>query len=159
MVLIPSVCKRFSNVSQANKPQQMHQYIRVYTTYTLTLKPTTNILQLQHTKQTSTENPDIMILGGHQLYLAPKNQRWVWLPFIMKLCMIYATLRCIFLSELTKSLLHSLCVGWRNLVRVSLIFAIIVSFMLFTVFPLVYVLTLFWRISDSRFTWIHDFEE
>jgi len=35
---------------------------------------------------------------------------------------------------------HSLRVGWRNLVRVSLIFAIIVSFMLFTVFPLVYVL-------------------
>jgi hypothetical protein len=33
-------------------------------------------------------------------------------------------------------------------VRVSLIFAIIVSFML-----------LFRRISDSRFTWIHDFEE
>ncbi len=38
--------------------------------------------------------------------------------------------------------------GWRNLVRVSLIFAIIVSFML-----------LFRRISDSRFTWVHDFEE
>ena len=75
MVLIPSVCKRFSNVSQTNKPQQMHQYIRVYTTYTLTLKPTTNILQLQHTKQTSTENPNIMILGGLQLYLAPKDQR------------------------------------------------------------------------------------
>ena len=35
---------------------------------------------------------------------------------------------------------HSLRVGWRNLVRVSLIFAIIVSFMLFTVFPLIYVL-------------------
>jgi len=33
-------------------------------------------------------------------------------------------------------------------VRVSLIFAIIVSFML-----------LFRRISDSLFTWIHDFEE
>jgi hypothetical protein len=33
-------------------------------------------------------------------------------------------------------------------VRVSLTFAIIVSFML-----------LFRRISDSRFTWIHDFEE
>jgi len=33
--------------------------------------------------------------------------------------------------------IHSLRVGWRNLVRVSLIFAIIVSFMLFTVFPLV----------------------
>ncbi len=32
--------------------------------------------------------------------------------------------------------------------RVSLIFVIIVSFML-----------LFQRISDSRFTWIHDFEE
>jgi hypothetical protein len=38
-------------------------------------------------------------------------------------------------------------------VRVSLIFAIIVSFMLFTVF------TLARRISDSRFMWIHDFEE
>jgi len=34
-------------------------------------------------------------------------------------------------------------------VRVSLIFAIIVSFMLL----------LFRRVSDSRFTWIHDFEE
>jgi hypothetical protein len=33
-------------------------------------------------------------------------------------------------------------------VRVSLIFVIIISFML-----------LFRRISDSRFTWIHDFEE
>ena len=33
---------------------------------------------------------------------------------------------------LPASFLHSLCVGWRNLVRVSLIFAIIVSFMLFT---------------------------
>jgi len=33
-------------------------------------------------------------------------------------------------------------------VQVSLIFAIIVSFML-----------LFRRISDSQFTWIHDFEE
>jgi len=33
-------------------------------------------------------------------------------------------------------------------VQVSLIFAIIVSFMI-----------LFRRISDSRFTWIHDFEE
>jgi len=44
-------------------------------------------------------------------------------------------------------------------VRVSLIFAIIVSFMLFTVFTLVYVSTLFRRISESRFTWIHDFEE
>ena len=32
--------------------------------------------------------------------------------------------------------LHSLRVGWRNLVQVSLIFAIIISFMLFTVFPL-----------------------
>jgi len=31
-------------------------------------------------------------------------------------------------------------VGWRNLVRVSLILVIIVSFMLFTVFPLVHVL-------------------
>jgi len=65
--------------------------------------------------------------------------------------MIYATLRCIFLSELTKSLLHSLRVGWRNLVRVSLIFAIIVSFMLFTVFPLVYVLYFKeFLIHDSR---------
>jgi len=36
--------------------------------------------------------------------------------------------------------IHLLRVGWRNLVRVSLIFAIIVSFMLFTVFPLIYVL-------------------
>ena len=44
--------------------------------------------------------------------------------------------------------IHSLRVGWRNLVRVSLIFAIIISFML-----------LFQRNSDSRFTWIHDFEE
>jgi len=35
---------------------------------------------------------------------------------------------------------HSLHVGWRNLVQVSLIFAIIISFMLFNVFPLVYVL-------------------
>jgi len=35
---------------------------------------------------------------------------------------------------------HSLSVGWRNLVRVSLIFTILVSFMLFTVFPLIYVL-------------------
>jgi hypothetical protein len=43
---------------------------------------------------------------------------------------------------------HSLRMGWRNLVRVSLIFAIIVNFML-----------LFRRISDSRFAWIHDFEE
>ena len=42
--------------------------------------------------------------------------------------------------------------------RVSLIFAIIVSFMLFTVFTLG-LCTLFQRISDSRFTWIHDFEE
>jgi len=32
--------------------------------------------------------------------------------------------------------IHLLRVGWRNLVRVSLIFAIIVSFMLFTVFQL-----------------------
>ena len=37
---------------------------------------------------------------------------------------------------------HSLHVGWSNLVRDSLIFAIIISFMLFTVFPLVYVLYL-----------------
>ena len=36
--------------------------------------------------------------------------------------------------------IHSLRVGWRNLVQVSLIFVIIVSFMLFNVFPLVYVL-------------------
>ena len=42
--------------------------------------------------------------------------------------------------------------------RVSLIFAIIVSFMLFTVFTLANVLY-FEEISDSRFTWIHDFEE
>jgi len=49
---------------------------------------------------------------------------------------------------------------WRNLVRVSLIFAIIISFMLFTVFPLVYLLYfLFRRISDSRFMWIHDLTE
>ena len=36
--------------------------------------------------------------------------------------------------------IHSLRVGWRNLERVSLIFAIIISFVIFTVFPLVYVL-------------------
>ncbi len=36
--------------------------------------------------------------------------------------------------------LHSLRVGWRNLVRVSLIFVIIVSFLFFTVFSLVCVL-------------------
>ena len=35
----------------------------------------------------------------------------------------------------------SLRAGWRNLVNISLIFAIIISFMLFTVFPLVYVLS------------------
>jgi len=35
---------------------------------------------------------------------------------------------------------NKLTVGWRNLVRVSLIFGIIISFMLFTVIPLVYVL-------------------
>ena len=48
--------------------------------------------------------------------------------------------------------IHSLRVGWRNLVRVSLIFAIIVSFMLFTVlFPLVYVLYFEeFLIHDSR---------
>jgi len=41
--------------------------------------------------------------------------------------------------------------GWRNLLRVSLIFAIIVSFMLFNVFPLVYVLYFEeFRIHDSR---------
>jgi hypothetical protein len=38
---------------------------------------------------------------------------------------------------ITRIIKHSLRVGWRNLVRVSLIFAIIVSFLLFTVFPLV----------------------
>jgi hypothetical protein len=37
------------------------------------------------------------------------------------------------------------------------IFVIIVSFMLFTVFTLI--LYFFRRISDSRFMWIHDFEE
>ena len=41
--------------------------------------------------------------------------------------------------------------------RVSLIFAIIISFMLFTVFPLIY--EFISKISDSGFTWIHDFEE
>ena len=47
--------------------------------------------------------------------------------------------------------IHSLRVGWRNLVQVSLIFAIIVSFMLFTVFPLVYVLYFEeFLIHDSR---------
>jgi len=46
---------------------------------------------------------------------------------------------------------HSLSVGWRNLVRVSLIFVIIVSFMLFTVFPLIYVLYFEeFLIHDSR---------
>jgi hypothetical protein len=46
---------------------------------------------------------------------------------------------------------HSLHVSWRNLVRVSMIFAIIVSFMLFTVFPLVYVLDFEeFLIHDSR---------
>ncbi len=47
--------------------------------------------------------------------------------------------------------LHSLRVGWRNLVWVSLIFAIIVSFMLFTVFHLIYVLLYFedFLIHDS----------
>jgi len=49
---------------------------------------------------------------------------------------------------MVRTTMHSLRVGWRNLVRVSLIFALIVSFML-----------LFRRISDTRFTWIHDFEE
>jgi len=49
------------------------------------------------------------------------------------------------------TLTHSLRVGWRNLVRVSLIFAIIVCFMLFTVFPLVYVLYFEeFLIHDSR---------
>jgi len=48
-------------------------------------------------------------------------------------------------------ILHSLRVGWRNLMQVSLIFAIIVSFMLFTVFPLVYVLYFEeFLIHDSR---------
>ena len=46
---------------------------------------------------------------------------------------------------------HSLRVGWRKLVRVSLIFAIIVSFMLYTVFPLVYLLYFEeFLIQDSR---------
>jgi hypothetical protein len=40
-------------------------------------------------------------------------------------------------------------------VRVSLVFAIIVSFL----FPLVYVLYFISKNSDSRFTWINDFEE
>ena len=48
-------------------------------------------------------------------------------------------------------IIHSLRVGWRNFVRVSLIFAIIVSFMLFTVFPLIYVLYFEeFLIHDSR---------
>ena len=42
--------------------------------------------------------------------------------------------------------------GVEEQVRVSLIFAIIVSFMLFTVFTLA-------NIYDSQFMWIHDFEE
>jgi len=48
--------------------------------------------------------------------------------------------------------IHSLRVGWRNLLRVFLIFAIIVSFMLFLcVFPLVYVLYFEeFLIHDSR---------
>ena len=47
--------------------------------------------------------------------------------------------------------IHLLRVGWRNLVRVSLIFGIIVSFVLFTVFPLVYVLYFeVFLIHDSR---------
>jgi len=42
-------------------------------------------------------------------------------------------------------------VGWRNLVQVSLIFVTIVSFMLFTVFPLIYVLYFKeFLIHDSR---------
>jgi len=46
---------------------------------------------------------------------------------------------------------HSLRMGLRNLVRVSLIFAIIISFMLFTVFPLVFVLYFEeFLIHDSR---------
>jgi len=58
---------------------------------------------------------------------------------------------CETLRVLRNMNLHSLCVGWRNLVRVSLIFAIIVSFMLFTVFPLVYVLYFEeFLIHDSR---------
>ena len=47
--------------------------------------------------------------------------------------------------------IHSHHVGWRNLVQVSLIFVIIVSFMLFTVFTLVYVLYFEeFLIHDSR---------
>jgi len=47
--------------------------------------------------------------------------------------------------------LKSLHVGWRNLERVSLIFAIIVSFMLFTVFPRGHVLYFEeFLIHDSR---------
>jgi len=51
---------------------------------------------------------------------------------------------------------HSLRVGWRNLVRVSLMFVIIISLIYCVSSRLC---TLFRRISDSRFTWIHDFEE
>jgi len=48
--------------------------------------------------------------------------------------------------------------GLEEHVRVSLIFTIIVSFMLFTV-SLVYYTSLFRIIFDSRFMWVHDFEE
>ena len=54
--------------------------------------------------------------------------------------------------ELIESILiHSLHVGWRNLVQASLIFAITISFMLFTQFLLVYVLYFEeFLIHDSR---------
>ena len=71
MVLIPSVCKRFLNVSQANKPQQMHQYLRVYTTYT---QANNQHLTTNTQTRTITENPDTMILGRRRLYLAPKSK-------------------------------------------------------------------------------------
>jgi hypothetical protein len=70
MVLIPSICKRFSYVSQANKPQQTHQYLRVYTTYT---QAHNQHLKTNTQTRTSTENTDTMILGGRQIYLAPKS--------------------------------------------------------------------------------------
>jgi len=51
---------------------------------------------------------------------------------------------------------HSLCVGWRNLVRVSLIFEIIVSFMFFMMYFIsknfwftIHVDSWFWRIIDQ----------
>ena len=60
-------------------------------------------------------------------------------------------LKTCFLVSTSPTGIHSLRVGWRNLVRVSLIFAIIVSFLLFTVFPLVYVLYFKeFLIHDSR---------